>query len=319
MFDIEVAAFAGDAGKLALADVAFETADSLCMAALKLTAAARQLDAARSHVLAELATRGTTEVEFGMRTANWLAHQTKDPIGMCGHAVRRAKVCRSRLGLVDDAFSQGRIGIEHVRVLVEATENPRITDDIVALQEPLIDRACEVSYQRWRNEMTALVNLLDQDGAFDPDADQARQRGCISTDINGLTRFDIGLTGADAITARTALDTQADVIFHRINRDREHTPDIPLPTRAQLLALAFVELCRLGTARDTATTSPMRPEVIIIIHPDQPDTALLGDGTFVATTEIGHLLTDPLWRQALVDEHGVVLDLGRTRRFASTE
>jgi len=318
MFDTQVCGVAVDVAKLAVADVAFETADSLCSAAVALSRVARQLDAARAHVLGELAARGTTDLEFGMRTANWLAHQLHDPTGLCAHAVRRARVCRVTLTRVDEAFCAGRVGAEHVRVLVEAAENPRITDDIAALQEPLIDRACEVSFARWRNEMTALVNLLDQDGAFDPDTDRQRQRGTVSAGLDGLTRFDISLTGADAVTARSALESQADRIFNRYQTDREHAPDIVMPTRAQLLAQAFVELCRLGSARDVGTTTPARPEVVIIIHTDQPDTATLGDGTIVATTAITQLLTDPFWRPALVNEHGVVLNLGRTRRLAST-
>ncbi len=305
--------------KTALIDVSFEPADTLCVAAVALSRAARRLDAARSHVLAELAARGTTDIEFGMRTPNWLAHQIKDPTGLCGQAVRRSKVCRVTLRGVDEALSAGRIGVEHVRVLVEAAENPRITDDIAALQGELVDRACEVSYQRWRNEMTALVNLLDQDGAFDPDADHARQTGTVTAGVDGLTRFDISLTGADAVTARAALDTMADQIFHRYQHDREHSPDIPMPSRAQLLAQAFVELCRLGTARDTNTTTPTRPEVVIVIHADQPDTATLSNGTTIATREITRLLVDPFWRPAIIHQHGVVLDLGRTRRLATTD
>jgi len=70
--------------------------------------------------LAELAARGTTDIEFGMRTPNWLAHQLNDPTGSCKQAVRRSKVCRVTLRQVDEALSAGRIGIAHVRVLVEA-------------------------------------------------------------------------------------------------------------------------------------------------------------------------------------------------------
>jgi len=309
--------------KTALADVAFETADSLCVAAVALSRAARHLDAARAHVLAELAARGTTDTEFGMRTPNWLAQQLKDPTGLCGQAVRRAKMCRVTLTRADEALCAGRIGAEHVRVLVEAAENPRITDDIAALQEQLIERACEVNFARWRNEMSALINLLDQDGAFDPAAEherqRQRQRGTVSAGLDGLTRFDIELTGADAVTARAALESQADRIFNRYQADREHSPDIPLPTRAQLLAQAFVGLCRLGTAREIGASTPARPEVVLVVRADQPDRATLGDGTIIATTAITQLLTDALWRAALVDEHGVVLNLGRTRRLASTD
>ena len=62
------------------------------------------------------------------------------------------------------------------------------------------------------------------------------------------------------------LDAAADELFHRYRNDQDLTPDLRMPPRATLLALAAIELFREALAKDPATSTPARPDVSLIIN-----------------------------------------------------
>ena len=116
-------------------------ADSDLMAlTLEITKARRALDATEAHALAELDVRGAAEIAAGMRTGAWLAREAHEPVAAARHRVRVARAVRALLPFVDDAFTEGRISFEHVRVFVEIA-NQRIAPAIAELAPSLVDLA----------------------------------------------------------------------------------------------------------------------------------------------------------------------------------
>ena len=66
-------------------------------------------------------------------------------------------------------MSDGAISPDHARVLAAATANPRVAAEVVELQDELVALAKNTPFHAWRRHVSELVELLDQDGGFDPD------------------------------------------------------------------------------------------------------------------------------------------------------
>ncbi len=308
--------------KLAGAEVSFSTDDELCDAAVGLTMALRALESTRLHVVAELDARGATDRDAGLRTGAWLAATTREPQGSCRATVRMARQCRTLLPEVDEALAEGRISTDHARAIVAAA-NPRIATELAQFQSELIARAALVPFRRWQGELGWLVELLDQDGGHDPAGDEVANRAHIASLGGGVTRIVVELFGENSLVAVAALETEADALFHRYQRDREQCSDVAIPPRSTLLALGLVSLLRKGLARDVGSSEPPRPEVIIVERLDEdPGTdtpkpeLTTTDGTPVDQRFLHALLCDPLFRSLLIDGDGVPLRLGRAQRRA---
>ena len=233
--------------KAAGADVSLASDDQLLAAAVELVGARAALDGAEAHVLGELERRGTCDRRFGLSTGSWVANET--------HASRQTMRSRVRLGTrlwdldaVDDALADGRITLDHARVLAEAAANPRVADQIVELQAELVDGAQHAPFEIWRRDVATLVELLDQDGGFDPDRDLARNRA-ISAQV-GADRVIVAveLVGEHALAFAHVVNQRADQLFARFQRDHDTCDQIEIPPRSTLIALALVELVRDGAA-----------------------------------------------------------------------
>src|SRR4051794_27442594 len=93
----------------------------LALAARRLREAADRIEV---HALGALEDAGHTDREFGMTTAGWFAARADLPSGVCRSQVNTARVLR-HLDVVDQAWGEGAINGEHVKVMVRAA-NPRI-------------------------------------------------------------------------------------------------------------------------------------------------------------------------------------------------
>src|SRR6478609_777484 len=95
--------------------------------------AARRLrevvDRIEVHALGALEDSGFTDRELAMTTGGWFAAQADLPSAVGRSQVNTARVLR-HLDVVDQAWGEGRITGEHVKVMIRAA-NPRIRDQIV--------------------------------------------------------------------------------------------------------------------------------------------------------------------------------------------
>jgi hypothetical protein len=125
------------------------------------------------------------------------------------------------------------------------------------------------------------------------------------------------LVGEHALGVSAALDTKADQLFHRFSTDHEHCPDVVIPSRATLRALALAELCRAGHAVELGSSKPPRPEVTLVVQADEPDAMTGPTGARLADGTTRTLRCDADLFAVVVDSLGVPLDLGRTLRCAT--
>jgi hypothetical protein len=326
-----------DKGVLAGVAAGAASDDQLCDAAVVLARLGSLVAAVQGGLLAEMETRRVCEDEFGLTTATWLAREAAVPLASARQAVRVGATLRSHLSDVHDAVVDGRLGWHHGRVLAEAC-TPRVAEPLAELQGEVIALAGLCSFERWRAEMRGIVERLDEDGGHDPNEDLARNKLRLSDTIDGILVVSGQLVGEQALAVREAIEARADELWRRFEADHERCPDITVPGRATMRALALAELCRAGGAVDVQTTRPPRPEITLVVPASGPvATADVDDltGGSVAPARIGSArarrsdgvpLADGTTRvlrcdadlfAVVVDSLGVPLDLGRRVRRAT--
>jgi hypothetical protein len=328
-----------DSGARALAatDAAELSSEDLRDLAGSLEQLRRFLDAAQSHVLVQLDAQGVTELRSGLSTSKWLARRAALPVG----AARQRLAVAHRLAAlpsVDAALTDGRIGYDHARVLTDVI-NDRNVDAITPVLDDLIDAAAGTVFGRWRADVTALAALLDPDGSHDPAADLAANTLTLSpSDRFVLGRFE--LAGERALTVHDTLHAVADELCHQYRKDREQFPELQIPARSTLLALALEEVCRRALAVDRCSTKAPRVEATFTLHTglsgcgcdcgrhhsagDPQDPALRAVawihnsmGSPLPAATLPSFVCDAAFYAVVVDSLGVATDLGRSARTVS--
>ncbi len=302
----------------ARADVTGLSDDELLAAAAAWEQARAALDAAQGHVLAELETRDVCDREAGLPTVAWLAHQAHLARPTAAGRVHTATKLR-RLDLTDEALAAGSITFDHARVLARAAANPRITDQVIAAQTELIDLAGRLLFGHWQRCVARLVDSWDQDGGYDPTRDLARNHLRLS-DLGDTTVLAGDLVGETALTIRQAIETETDRLWRRYHTDHDQTPDLEIPTRSTLQALALADICRRAQGHEPGHAPTTDLTLIAEIDPTEPTTITslsTRNGVPLDPNHYPHLLCDPIFHPLLVDHQRIPLDLGRSVRLAS--
>lgn len=282
----------------------------------------RVLDATESHALAELTARHDTDHTDGVSTSRWLAREARLPSGVARQRVSVAASLRNRLPEhVDRALTHGRIGFDHARVIAEAT-NERNGDELADEIDHHLESAEQAHvFHSWRRSFQARAALLDEDGTFDPAAELARNRLRLSptTDVMGLRGE---LVGDHALVVRESLEAIADELFREYSRDHVANPELEVPSRPTLLALALEELCRRAVGGGASDRPNSRTQVHLVLHgrPDPGDAIELGpiahgrDGCPWLLRDVSVLLCDASVAATVLDRLGLPVDSGRSVR-----
>jgi hypothetical protein len=284
--------------------------------ALEIERLRTRLDAEEAVVLGELDARGTCDRQFGLTTGPWLARDAHLPATVAKARLNVANKLRRHLPVMFAALADGRIGWDHVRVIVDIA-NPRILDIVAAHQDLLTGLADRCRFERWSTEARSLARMWDQDGGFDPNDDPMRNKFSYGTTIDGLTTLAATLTGENAEVVKQAIETKADALARRAQRDFKACPDLPVPPRSTLRALALTELIRQAIGVDLDTTRGPNTEATLVVGAEDPTSATDPDGVPLADGTVRRLLCDAIFRTLIVDRLGVPLDLGRGARLAS--
>ncbi|HEY5155112.1 MAG TPA: DUF222 domain-containing protein, partial [Acidimicrobiales bacterium] len=301
--------------KAAGTDVSVLDDAELLTAAVAFEAEAASAAAARGHVLAELEVRGVCEREFGLTTASWLAHETHGSRPVIAGQVKTAVKLR-RFPVVDDALSDGTITADHARVIATVT-NPRIEADLLDLQEDLVELAQRCPFVAWRRHVIELTELLDQDGGFDPTRDVARNHFHVAPNASDGIVVSGELVGEHAVAFTQLLETETDRLWRTRRNDADLDPDLEMPSRATLRALALVELIAKGSAGTAPTGKARVVDITVVMHADQPERALAPNGIVVSQDVLRHLSCDATITPVTIDRDGVPLHVGRAHRHAT--
>jgi hypothetical protein len=304
------------AGKLADRDVDLLCDDEILADLVAIESVRRRLDLASARRLAEAERRQVTDQTCGRRTAPWLAHETNQPSAHCRFRVKVATKLHTHFPIVAQALADDRISWSHVEVLMRLA-TPRILEQFVAMSARLVDLAELTTFKRWRTEVVGIATRLDTEGGFRPESD-------VPAALHLEQRFDggVGISARfGAVQGRAVaqvLEARADALFRRFHRESKDN-GLAVPCRAELLALALMELVEGKPSDDPAVPRPCGA-------PATDLTVLLGPDGF--TTLDGHHLTESAALRTRLcdaaisglefDKHGVPLRLGRSQRLASS-
>ena len=324
-------------------DVAALSDDELVDLVPVLEQARRAVESALGSSLAELDVRGTTDERFGHRTAHWFSLTVNCSVG---DARRRVGVGRRlrRLELVADAFADGSVSFDHARVVSDLA-TPRNSHIVEDLQADMVRLAGVLPFERWRTEVTGLVDLADGDGSFRPGPEHSTLR--MTTGFGGSVDMAGTFTALDGAALKQAVEAEADRLRLRHRDDHRNGATGTVPTRAELLAEALATLVRQGLVAGRSGKGPVT-ELTLVAHAADPlgvadlpgprfgDPTLNGSttrphrhrghspvtcGSTTSTTDLPEstvrtLCCDPVLRTVVLDTLGNPVDLGRTTRLA---
>ena len=158
--------------------------------------------------------------------------------------------------------------------------------------------------------------MWDQDGGYDPNEDIASNRLSYGSTIDGLTSLAATLTGDNAEVVTQAIEAEADALFRQARSDHEQCPELEVPSRATLRALALTGLIRRALGVDLDATKAPKTDVTLVVDAVDPGAATNPDGVALADGSSRVLLCDPAIHALIVDSLGVPLDHGRHVRWA---
>jgi hypothetical protein len=267
---------------------------------------------AASLVATEVAdSRGDAEVLTGSTTTSWLRHTLR----ISGaEANDRVRVARSSRGLLSDAvamLADGRTTWQHVRV-IERGLRPVPAEHLPEASELLTALAEEASIADLRTAARHLGTVLDPDGALRlVEHEFERRHLTLSPLLDGMTALDGLLDAEEAALLAAALEPFL-------------VPEGPDDRRSagQRRADGLLQLVQSACDhRLTPTVGSERPQLQVVVD-RQAGAQLARPGGGPATlhpVSVARIACDSTLTALLLDEHGVVTDLGRTQRLFSPQ
>ncbi len=253
-------------------DLSVLSDDELLAAVIEWEALRSVVEVADARLLGELQARGVTDQRFGLKTAPWVAAEAKvDRAGV--NRRKRLGMGLRRLTPVEDAVASGVISVDHAAELARAASNPRVGDQVEAAQALWIDLAQLTSFVDWKHQLEHTVVELDQDGGYDPNRDLSRNRLHLTPFPDGSVGVAGELVGEQALVVRQSVEAHADRLFQRLKADHDLCPELPLATRATVLAMALAELVLRGSTVDRGDTSTGPAcDVTLVVEATKPHT-----------------------------------------------
>lgn len=292
-------------------DVRGEPDDALLEAAVALQQTINLAQAAQAHVLAELDARGVCDRDHGLQTTSWVTRETGCARGPVRSRMIVGRSLRNHFDQVDDAIVDGRLGFDHAKTLCDSA-NPRVVDLLAGAQDQIIALAETSSFDSWKRDVIALAEHADADGP-EPDPYEGNEL-VLSKTIDRTTVVQGSLDAANALILRTALDAKTDELFKRFTRDHNQSPDLEIPGRRVLRALALIELVREATGAEPGSGSAPRAEVTLVVHDHETCDP---DGTPLPQAATDVWGCDPDIWAVVVNTMGIPIDVGHTQRLAT--
>lgn len=308
--DMDTSAVKATVQDLARVDVRCCAESELLQAATDLAEIISFAQTAHAHVLGRLDALGSTDVHYGMRTASWVASQSGTARGPIVGRLRVGRALRDHFDRIDEAVSSGGLSFDHAKALCDSA-NPRITDALAGVQDEILGLADGATFEQYKRDVAALAELVDTDGA---EPDVAVNRLSMPVTIDDTVKLEGTLDRANGLTLRTAINHKADELFRRYTRDAEQCPDLEIPNRATLRALALVELIRTAVGVEPGSGSAPRAEVTLVLHDHE---ATDTDGEPLPQADVDVWGCDPEVWAVVVDHMGIPVDVGHTHRLAT--
>ena len=287
----------------------------------------RQAEAVQLRLLREIDSRGVPAEQGARSVKDWLRGRYRCT-GSQAHAdaAAAAATCpaRGELAELGAALAAGEISRAHLDVAVRVMQRiPRAlaTARRAEVADWLLDACHRFSTLDVDRLARQLLAALDPDGGFDPHACE-RRRLSKSTDSAGMLVGRFQLDQAAGLTVAAALDHFA---APRPSTADGDGADRDPRSAGQRYADALELIARLAMAADGAGTRAGEPARVVIHTTPEQLAGVPGAGVAVTDTAVPvsraallRLCCDAIIQRVTVDRHGLLLNLGRAARFAST-
>jgi hypothetical protein len=306
----------------ALVGLDLDTVDASALdeAVVELQRLRSMLDAAEVRMLG----RWETSQEWrasGARTAGAaLAHRTRMPASDCHRRLRHARELRT-LPKVAAAWEAGDIDRAHVGVLLHV-RNPRTAPAFEESQDGLLALARGESFLEFQRACETWLNLADQDGAGQRDAeDRAARKLHHSQSIGGLW---FGRYTCDPVSGEiieTTLREIEDELYRadraearaRLGRDPLVFELGRTPEQRRLDALVEMAVRARTAPKDGRRPKPLF--TIVVGYERLGQVVELWNRHILSPAAAARWLTDAEVERIVFDGTGRVVDVGRKRRF----
>ncbi|HET8929326.1 MAG TPA: DUF222 domain-containing protein, partial [Acidimicrobiales bacterium] len=241
----------------------------------------------------------------------WAAAETGGDRGPIAGRLRVGRALRNHFDRVNAAVGDGRLTFDHARTLANAS-NPRIADVFAAAQDEIVALAQASTFPQWKRDVIALAEHADADGV-EPDP-YAGNELHLSKTLDGRTEIGGSFSAAIGLAIRTAINAKASELFRRFSHDHNLTPDMEIPARKVLRALALDELIRIATGAEPGSGGVPRAEVTLLLHDHEVTDA---EGTPIPQADADVWGCDPEVWAVVANEMGIPVDVGHTKRLAT--
>ena len=202
-----------------------------CVRIVQLEGIRRRLDAERAAVLATLEADGVCDTEHGMRTGSWVAAVCSQPSGSSTTLVRHSKQVIGWFPVLYAALQQAQIGWSHIEAVLRAS-NPRIINNLGAIQAELLVLASHYTFDQWCKELVAICQMIDVDGSNDPTDTRTSSLKTAETS-DGMCHLDVWLAPEHKLPFLNTLDLITDRLYRQAMSDadtirRSHRTGCPL-------------------------------------------------------------------------------------------
>lgn len=273
----------------------------------------RALEAREIVWLAELDRSGVTQFRFGFCTAGWLARTQRIPRHVATRRVKTAVGLTTRYTILFDAFKAGRITWEHAALTISMA-NKRIDDVVQDGQHAIVDLAERAgSFELFAWHLRRLFRLVDADGTK-PTESLHQNWLRFTPEFDGSTSVEGRLVGDNALIVQQAVQRLADKLFRQYSSDAEQAPELSVPQRSTLQALALVDIVRHANNNISVMTNRPQADITFVVKADTPHVCEDAD---LHPNTLQTLLCDAALHPVIVNSLGVPIDMGRTVRLAT--
>jgi hypothetical protein len=232
---------------LAAAGVEGLDPEALCEVALTARRLRELVDHLEVHALGALEPTGHTESRTGLTAGAWFAREAKLPSSVGRAQITTARALR-HLPETDQAWLDGRITRDHVRVLANAA-NPRIREQITALEAELIGITENRTFHHWRLQIGDVVARLDTEGR---DPDDPTHTSATWGRSGLFAELRARFAGPEVELLEQLIEARTNWLYRTNVEEHNQTSDLPLLSRSQLRAQALIDLITHGHHTDLA-------------------------------------------------------------------
>ena len=296
----------------------------------------RMLDAAWLDLLELVDRSGQTMITRGLTTRSYLSGVLGSDTVTAGRETLNGRTL-SRFVAFERAFRSGTITMDHITAL-RVVSNPRNIDALEQVEDALVELARNLSFTRWKQELTAIAHQLDTDGV-EP-SEPKPNTGRLTRHHDGGVELSVEFNGVDGASINEMIEARISALIASQNDARaqgrgagsEHRR-----VRGELVADAVEELIRAGhvsltTGGDIAKQPRTDLSVVLRSHPhsDMFDYLGLGDctpsvealdsfGVKLSPLQLASRIENAYVRVLIENAQGAVTHLVKNARLATAD